>query len=411
MIFSKAITRIRNETILTLQSTDYWNISPTSSGMTVNESTAMKLSTVARCVNVLSDSISKLPFEVKNSNRETINNHPINYLLKVRPNDRMTPSVFKKLIEVHRQLWGNAYVYIQTDGNGRPIALIPLPPDSVLPYIDQSNNLWYIVALQLSNGTYEMRKLQWTEILHLKNYTIDGITGRSTLQMAAETIGTDQASQQYEGKFYKQGARPSGIVEVPTKIEKEGKEKIRSEFETMYSGLDNSFRVAVLDVGMKYTQLSLPQKDAQFIESRNFKVEEIARFFGVPLYKLQAGKQSYSSNEQNSIDYVTGTLHPIVKQYEEELTYKLLFDTEIKRGLYININMTAELRGDNASRSDYYQKMIQNGIYSPNECRELEDMPPIPGGDIHFASLNYVPLSRFEELSLNRNQPAGGGGS
>ena len=136
-------------------------------------------------------------------------------------------------------------------------------------------------------------------------------------------------------------------------------------------------------------------------------MEDIARFFGVPMYKLNAGKQSYNSNEQNGIEYVTGTLHPIVTQCEEEDTYKLLFDSEKQRGLEIRRNMMAELRGDSGSRGAWYKTGREIGMFSVNDIRALEDMPDVEGGDTRQASLNYVPLELFRELSVSRNQGGG----
>ena len=162
--------------------------------------------------------------------------------------------------------------------------------------------------------------------------------------------------------------------------------------------------MAVLDNGLKYQPISISNRDAQFVEQSSLSVEDVARFFGVPLYKLQAGKQSYSSNEQNAIEYVVSTLHPIVSQWEDELSFKLLTTSERAKGLEIRINMMAELRGDFTSRSNWYKAMREIGVFSVNDIRALEDMPDVDGGDDRYASLNYVPLSIWRELSINRNE-------
>jgi HK97 family phage portal protein len=149
--------------------------------------------------------------------------------------------------------------------------------------------------------------------------------------------------------------------------------------------------------------MGISQRDSQFIESKEISVQDICRFFGVPLYKVQAGKQSYASNEHNSIEYVTNTLTPTVTQYEEEFTYKLFTDSEIKRGLEVKGNMNAELRGAYTARAQFYKSMREIGAYSANDIRSLEDEPNIEGGDTYYASLNYVPLEDFKKLSLARN--------
>ena len=147
------------------------------------------------------------------------------------------------------------------------------------------------------------------------------------------------------------------------------------------------------------------------MENAELSIRDIARFFGVPLYKLQEGKQSYNSNEQNAIEYVTGTLHPIVTQYEQAMTVTLLTPGEVASGLEIRMNMMAELRGDSTARGNWYRTMHDIGAYSVNDILALEDLPDVAGGDEHVASLNYVPLSLWRELSVSRNTTNGKGGS
>jgi HK97 family phage portal protein len=232
-------------------------------------------------------------------------------------------------------------------------------------------------------------------VIELPWLTYDGRQGVGLLSSAKETLATEYSSQQYAGKFYRNGARISGIVETQGDISWENKEKIRQQFEDRYSGLQNAFRVGVLDFGMKYTPLGIPQRDAQYIESRNFSVEEISRVTGVPLHKLQSGKQSYNSNEQQGLEYVVDTLLPIVTLWEQELAYKLFLGRELRVGYYLRFNVAAEMRGDNKSRADYYDIMIRNGIYSINECRELEEKDGVVNGDEHFITKNYMPVSQM----------------
>lgn len=394
---------------LTLQNFQGWedlfSYGPTSSGKTVNQTNAMKVAGVYGCVRVLSDSISKLPFQVfqkANGGREQASSHPAHHILTVRPNPYMTPSVFKKLMETHRALWGNAYSYIEWDNKGFPLALWPLDPAVTVPYIDNNHKLWYVTMLKSG----EFRKLDQFDVIHLKCFSRDGITGVPYIQNAREAIGTAQAEQEFAGSFFSKGAKPSGVLHVPSKLDDEAKGKIRAQFERMNSGLDNVHRVAVLDLGMEYKTINMPLKDAQFIESRQWSLREIARFFGVPLYKLGEGKESYSSNEQQSLDFVINTLGPIITQWEEEFTYKLFTDAELRR-YYLRFNLAAELRGDNKSRAEYYERMVRNGIYNINECRELEERNSIEGGDVHLVSLNYTTLDMLEEYQRNK---AGQGG-
>ena len=165
---------------------------------------------------------------------------------------------------------------------------------------------------------------------------------------------------------------------------------------------------SILDLGLKYTPIAATNKDAQFVENKEVSIRDIARYFGVPLYKLQEGKQAYGSNEQNAIEYVVSTLHPIVNQYAEEQTWKLLTNTELRQGLEIRINMMAELKGDTASRGNWYRTLRDVGAFSVNNILELEDMPDVEGGDERYASLNYVPLSDWKELSRKRAESGQG---
>lgn len=363
---------------------------------------SMKLSAVNACVEVLTNSISKLPVYVIDSTTKQKINHPLTKLLSERPNELMTPSVYKKLMETNRLLKGNAYALIvRSPKTAAPVELIPLSPDTVQPFINSNGKLMYGYT---DPKTKEQRVLTQSDILHYKAFSIDGIIGTSVLERASEVISVAREAQRYEGTLYANNAQPAGILQVEGTLKDEAKDKIREAWEKVHKGVDKAFRVAILDNGLKYQPITISNKDVQFVENKAVSVEDIARFFGVPLYKINAGKQSYSSNEQNGIEYVVNTLHPIITQYEEEDTYKLLFMKDRLKGLEIRRNMMAELRGDFASRSNWYQKMREIGAFSVNDILALEDMPSVDGGDVHYASLNYIPLDKFTELSIARNR-------
>ena len=305
---------------------------------------AMKISAVNACVECLCNSMSKLPiFLMDTSTKEHIH-HPLLQLLCRRPNEAMTPAVYKKLVEANRLLGGNSYVLIiRSPRTARVQELVPIHYNYVQPWIDENGTLWYIVT---NPRTGELRKVENFDILHYKAYTEDGVNGISVLSRAQEVIDTAKAAQRYENGFYTRNARPVGVLTVASNMNRDAKDRVREEWNKIHQGIDNAFKIAVLDMGMDYKQISMSNKDTQFVESKGITVEDIARFFGVPMYKINAGKQSYNSNEQNGIEYVVSTLHPIVTQYEEEDTYKLLFEKEQKAGLEIRRNMMAELRGE-----------------------------------------------------------------
>lgn len=409
MIFDSGLRKIfaqaSDRPSLTLDNPDGW----TTGGrlITSSRSRAMKLSAVNACVEVLSNSMAKLPIFAMNSETKERVYHPVLQLLCDRPNDAMTPSVMKKLVEVNRLTRGNGYVWIVRDRrSARPIELIPVSADLVEPYLDDAGYVWYMM---MHPRTGQMVKLPNEDMLHYKAYSTDGIKGISVLQRAAEVVAAGRAAQQYEGGLYQNGTRLSGVLTADGDLKDMSKDKIRSEWERIHAGPDNAFKIAVLDHGLKFQAVSMSNTDAQFVESKTLNVEDISRFFGVPLFKINAGKQSYNSNEQNSIEYVTGTLHPTVQQYEEEDTFKLLLPPERASGLELRRNMMAELRGDNSSRAAWYKAMRETGVFSVNDIRALEDLGVVDGGNTRYASLNYVPLHLFEDLSVSRNSGNGGG--
>lgn len=351
---------------------------------------AMGISAVAAAHRILTNSMGSLPVDLykkQGNKRESIEFHRALYPLTVRANANMSPFLFKKIMESKCFWHGEAFAYI--DRSGEHIELIPLP-DAPQLYEEENGTRWYMFTGTLK-GVNLMRKYHEEELLHFFNETGDGRRGIGMLQMARETINTDLNAQKYAGKFYKQGARPSGIVEVPTVLNEENKKKVRDAFERTVSGMDNAFRVAVVDLGMKYTQLGISQKDAQFVESRQFTVEEVARFTGVPLHKLQSGKQSYESNEAQGIEYVTDTLRPKVVQWEEEMKYKLLLPQEHET-MYFKMNLAAEMRGNDEARSKFYQTMVYTAGMTPNEVRRFEELNDHPDGDKLLVTKNLTTL-------------------
>lgn len=351
---------------------------------------ASTISPVASAHRILTNSIGSLPIDLykKDGNKRTsINDHPTLYPLTVRANKNMSPFMFKKIMESKCFWYGEAFAYI--DRSKTLMELIPMP-DRPQKYEDDDGNRWYMFSGDYKGVNLD-RKFHEDELIHIYNETGDGRRGIGILEMAKATISTDLNAQKYAGKFYRQGARPSGVIEVPTKLDQENKEKVRKAFEKAVGGMDNAFRVAVMDLGMKYTQLGISQKDAQFIESRQFTVEEIARFTGVPLHKMQSGKQSYESNQAQKIEYVVDTLRPKVIQWEEELRYKLIMPEE-RLSHYYRMNLAAEMRGDDITRSTFYQRMIGYAAMRPNEVRRLEELDDDPNGDVLLATKNLTTL-------------------
>lgn len=388
------------------------------------ETTARKLSAVDACIEIISNSIAKLPAFVMDSSTRKRVDHDCLQLLNVRPNEAMTPFIRKKVLETSRLEGGAGYDWIVRDPKTlRPAELIPIPWWLVTPWRDDKGHIWYTVTHPVTGAPMVLPS---ADVCHYKNSTRTGLQGISTLKRASNVIATAHAAQLYEQAYYEKGGQPSGVLQTATDLggyakdrtgavlmDADGtavtlREQLRREWEKVHAGPSNSHRVAILDLGLEYKPLGATNRDAQFVENKEVSVKDFARFFGVPLYKLQEGKQAYGSNEQNAIEYVVGTLHPIVTQYEEEQTWKILPPGDVRKGLEIRINMMAELKGDTSSRANWYRTMTEVSAFSPNDILALEDLPDVPGGEHRKASLNYVPLDLWAELSVERNKKQGG---
>ena len=338
---------------------------------------AEQLSPVAAAHRILTNAFGVIPFGVyrkEGGARVPVEDETLRRLLGRRPNAYMTPFILGKVVMSNAFWHGFGAVWNRRDAAGRLTERIALPTDCCSIYKDPDGPVyWYSYNVDGVQRTFAPRELS---ILFFETY--NGVWGRGMLDLARETVAADSLAQQYGRKFYQNGARISGIVEVDTDAKPETKDKVRREFGRYAS--DDAFKVAVLDHGMKYTPLGLSQSDAQYMESRTFSVEEVARFSGVPKHMLQTGKESYDSNAQQRVNYVTDTLVPFVTQWEQQNREKLLTRAQRGQGWYIHGNVSVLLRGDDQSRSQFYERMLRNSVYNPDECRALEERPPIPGG-------------------------------
>lgn len=400
-----------SQQLLSLLSKEGWPFPEDGVGMSRDR--AMKISTVNRCVEVLSNSMAVLPIYIMNeATKERLPNHRLGKVLWGRANEAMTSYDYTRLLLNNEILRGNAYAWIYRDrSSGDPLELIPLPPDYVNIFVDPSGKLWYVFTHPLTGLVTWLRP---EDVLHYKAYSEDGIQGISILRRASTTLDTAQSAQLYENSVWRNGGQPSGVLTTdsdlggmvpdpqdPTQTIRR-KDLLRREWERIHRGPDNAFRLAVLDLGLKYQPISMTNADAQFVESNDVRVADVCRFFGVPLHLAFAGKQSYQSNEQNGIEYVTYTLLGYETQWGQEDSYKLLLPGERRGSLRIRRELKVFLKGDTAAQAAWYQAMRLNGAYNANEIRALEDLPAILGGESYYASLNYVPLDQFRVLSTMR---------
>lgn len=399
---------------LTLDSPAGWLTGEDSIGMSRDR--AMKISTVNRCVEVLSNSMAVLPVYIMNERtKERMTEHRAGQVLWGRANEAMTSFDYQKLMMCNQLLRGNAYAWICRDqASGAPRELIPLPPDYMTIQVDQDGHIWYLFTDPRTGGQTRLRP---EEVIHYKAYSEDGLEGISVLRRASMTLSTARAAQQYENSTWTRGGQPSGILTTDTDLgrvksartlpdgsreELDPKEQLRQSWERVHSGPGNAFRVAVLDLGLKYQPISMTNTDAQFVESNEVRVADVCRFFGMPIHLAYAGKQSFESNEQNGIEFVNYTLLAYETQWGQEDSYKLLLPSERARGLRIKRELKVFLRGDTEAQAAWYRAMRELSAINPNEIRALEDWGEIPGGDSYYASWNYGPLDQWALLSVIR---------
>ena len=381
----------------------------------ITDEAAMKLSAVYACVTYLCDFIAALPVYVWDAGKRVrVSEHPLNRVLSVRPNAWQTPSALRRYLMTSILLRGNGYAYIARNRSTAEVeGLLPLSADNMRVEM-VSNEPIYIYTAPKTGETYV---LDAADVLHLPGSGGNGLTGHSVLKYAADTLRRAGNADKYEESVYKNSSRPGGVLETDADLEGASevpdpknpgrmltkKQNIRRAWDEAYAGGENAFRIAILDRGLKYTPIKIDAYDASFVASKDVSVADIARFFGVPLHCLGAGKQSYSSNEQNSLEFIQGRGLAIVRAWEDEYSYKLLTDAALAKSWRIKMNLDGRLRGDTAARAAFYKSMREIGVYSVNDILQLEDRPDVEGGDTRNASLNYVPLSDFEELSRKRN--------
>jgi len=347
-----------------------------SSGVNVNAQTALSYAAIWRCVNLIAGDAARLPLApwrgVKRG-RELHTSHPSYRLVRHKPNSEMTAGVVKKTGTAHVLLQGNHYSYIQRDGEGRPLELIPVNPTQMYP-IRVAGKLWYVLDVP----NLAMRKIDPRDILHLRGLSYDGLLGYSVVAKARESWGLGMAMQTYTSIFFRNNAEPRVVFEYPEGMKPEAVQNLRESWERMHAGLENAHRTAVLRGGVKLHQIKISARDAQLVDSRAFEIREIANWFGVPPHKLGDPNQtSYNSLEQSNQSYLDEALDPILTMWEEECWDKLLTDREKERGdVYFEFDRKQLLRANLQERTAWYTFALPNGILSPNEVREEEGKNP-----------------------------------
>ena len=365
----------------------------TTSGKNVNERSAMQVTAVYACVRILSESIAGLPLHtyryLKDGAKEKAINHPLYRLLHDEPNPEMTSFVFRETLMSHLLLWGNAYAQIIRNGKGEILALYPLMPNRMT--VDRASNgeIYYTYMVNDSDnptlkeqGQVYLRK---EDVLHIPGLGFDGLVGYSPISMAKNAVGMALACEEYGAKFFENGASPSGVLEHPSTIK--NPDKLRESWNSLFQGSGNSHRVAVLEEGLTFKPIAISPNEAQFLETRKFQIDEIARIFRIPPHMVgDLERASFSNIEEQSLEFVKYTLNPWVTRWEQSIQRSLFLESE-KREYFVKFNVDGLLRGDYQSRMNGYATARQNGWMSANDIRELENMDLIPdelGGNLYL---------------------------
>lgn len=380
----------------------------THAGKRVTDRTALQHTVVYACVRVLSEAIASLPLHVykyTDKGKERVQQHPLFYLLHDQPNPEMTSFVFRETLMSHLLIYGNAYAQIIRNGRGEVIGLYPLMPDRIKVDRDERNRLVYIYSrYDEANPNFKLQGdiiLKQEDVLHIPGLGYDGLVGYSPIAMAKNAIGISLACEEYGASFFGNGASPSGVLEHPGVIK--NPERVRDAWQKAYGGINNH-RTAILEEGMKYTPISIPNNEAQFLETRKFQIAEIARLYRVPLHMIgDLEHATFSNIEEQSLEFVKYTLDPWIIRWEQSLQKALLSESE-KRQYFIKFNVDGLLRGDYASRMQGYATARQNGWMSANDIRDMEEMNPISeedGGNLYLVNGSFTKLAdagKFAEV-------------
>ena len=401
MIFSKLFRSRDKPENRTAGSAYAFLMGGSTSGKSVNERSAMQMTAVYACVRILSEAIAGLPLHMyryrDDGGKEKAIEHNLYHLLHDEPNPEMTSFVFRETLMTHLLLWGNAYAQVIRNGKGEVLAFYPLMPSRMSVDRTKDGRIVYIYSRDQSEANAEKDSqvvLTSDDILHIPGLGFDGLVGYSPIAMAKNAIGMSIACEEYGARFFANGASPSGVLEHPGTLK--DPKRVRDSWTAAYGGTSNAHKVAVLEEGMKYVPISISPNEAQFLETRKFQIDEIARIFRVPPHMVgDLEKSSFSNIEQQSLEFVKYTLDPWVVRWEQSLSRALLTPDE-KKTFFFRFNVDGLLRGSYHERMQGYSVGIQNGFMSPNDVRELENLDLIPdelGGNKYMVNGNMVDLA------------------
>lgn len=369
------------------------------SGVRVNETTAMSWTALSAAVRFLAEAMASMPLEVmryrKGGGREAARELGIYRLLRDQPNPEMSSFEWRELSQTHILLWGNAYSHIVWNRTNEPVELWPLNPDRVQVRRDSFGNITYHVSIpsdDLTVSRSEYRILAAEDVLHIRGPSRYGFLGERIAQVYPEAIGLGLASEEFGARLFGSGMNASGVLEHPGLLSEAAKKRMETSLQRQAGGLSRAHRTLILEEGMKWTQTTIEPEKAQFLGLRTFQVQEASRILRVPPHLIyELSRATFSNIEHQGIEVVVYTILPWVRRWEQRLNMQLI-STKMQNTLYTRFEMNGFLRGDTQARYNAYHLARQDGWLSPNDIRELEDMNPIPGGDEYLEPVNMRPL-------------------
>ena len=351
------------------------------------------------CVRVIAETIASLPlhvYEATDTGSRKAPEHPLYRLLHDEPNAEMTSFVWRETMLSHLLLWGNAYCQIIRTGRNKIDSIYPLIPDQMDVDRDSRGNLTYTYTTS-EGKTYALKP---EDVLHIPGLGFDGVVGYSPIALEKSAIGLGIAAEEYGSKFFSNGARPSGILVHPNTVKDPS--ALRASWNAAFTGSANAGKVAVLEENMHFEPLTMPNNEAQFLETRKFQVNEICRIFRVPPHMIgDLDRATFSNIEHQSISFAVHTIRPWLVRIEQAMNRALFPDNEKAgspggRRYYVQFNLDGLMRGDYKSRMEGYAIARQNGWMSANEIRELENLNPLSdedGGNVYLVNGNMIPIN------------------
>ena len=376
---------------------------PTASGVPVTPANALGSVAVLACVKLLTETLSSLPLvtyeRTPDDGKRRAIDHPLYQLLDLEPNGEMTAREYRETLVGHVALRGEHFSEIQRDAyTGDPIALWPLRVDKMDVARDAQRRLIYDYTLPDQSHKLFARE----NILHIRSFSQNGLRGQSVIQLAQQAVGLSIATEEYAARFFGNGSLPGGVITHPKTVTDKAAERMIRSWEDMHKGLHNSQRIAILEEGVSYQSIGITPEESQFLESRRYQLEEIARLYRIPPHMLGdlTGSTSWGTGiEQQSIGFVVYTILPWTRLIEQRMHISLFDRSE--RGRYFPEHLIdGLLRGDIKSRYDAYAVGRQNGWLSANDIRRMENMNPIPGGDVYMVNGNMIPVDQVAQRQL-----------